>query len=338
MIIIKSFFPHKQITFRQHLIRMTRDYFSMPSQNEFWIKVNKTLRYHARRVARGICGAWWDMSRPQVRKPVFIIGCSRAGTTMVYRTYSEAEELGSLYRETHDFWAALHPLAERNWETHALKVTDASQRDRDIVSRYFYEHTGSCRFVDKNNQNGLSVPYLYTLFPDAHFVYVKRSPGDNINSLIEGWKKPEVFATWSTDLPETVVIDRGRYTRWCFFLADGWREYLYSPIEEVCAFQYRAMNTAILEARKIVPDSQWTEICYEDLLQDPVEGFRQTFDSTGLTFTKKLKEHCFKVLSNPYNAFSEIRLNKWLDGRNCERIEHVLPSVSAVAQRMGYTI
>jgi hypothetical protein len=257
---------------------------------------------------------------------------------MVYRTYSEAEELGSLYLETHDFWATLHPLAERNWETHGLRAEEASQHDRDIVSRYFYGYTGSCRFVDKNNQNGLCVPYLHAMFPSAHFVYIKRSPGDNINSLIEGWGKPDQFATWSYDLPETVAIDEGHYTRWCFFLSDGWRNYLQSPIEEVCAFQYKAMNKAILEARETVPLSQWTEIRYEDLLQDPIEEFRRAFKSTGLAFTRKLEKHCSSVLSNPYNAFSEIRVDKWRYGHNRERIERVLPRIADVAQHMGYTI
>ena len=310
----------------------------MSSVAEFWTKVDKTLRYHAHRAVRGIRGAWWDMRRPRACRPVFIVGCSRAGTTLVYRTYSEAEELISLYRETHDFWATLHALSERNWNSHIVTAAAACQNDRDAVARYFYTHTGSLCFVDKNNQNGLCVSYLYALFPDAHFVYIKRSPGDNINSLIEGWGKPEVFATWSTDLPETVAIDGGRYTRWCFFLSDGWRNYLQSPIEEVCAFQYRAMNEAILETKKTIPPSQWTEIRYEDLLQDPIEEFRRAFKSTGLAFTRKLEKHCSSVLSNPYNAFSEIRVDKWRYGRNRERIERVLPRIADVAQHMGYTI
>ena len=217
--------------------------------SEFWQKVDKTLRYHGRQTAIALRGAWWDVHPVKAKRPVFIIGCSRAGTTLVYKTLSESRELGTLQRETHDFWAELHPLQEKNWETHALAATDASEHDRDYVTRYFYAWTGNTRFVDKNNQNGLCVPYLYSLFPDACFIYVKRSPGDNLNSLIEGWGKPDEFATWSDDLPATVAIDGGRYKRWCFFLADGWRDFITASIEEVCAFQYNAINRAILDAR-----------------------------------------------------------------------------------------
>ncbi|MEW5943850.1 MAG: sulfotransferase [Pseudomonadota bacterium] len=303
---------------------------------EFRVKVDKTLRYYGHRFVDACRGMLWDVRRLAVDRPIFVVGCSRAGTTLVYKTFSESREIGSLQRETHDFWVALHPLAEKNWDTHALGAADASQRDRDAVNRYFYAHTGKRRFVDKNNQNGLCVPYLHALYPDAHFVYVKRSPGDNINSLIEGWGKPEEFATWSDDLPEQVAVEGGRYHRWCFFLADGWRDHLQAPIEEVCAFQYRAMNEAILGARRSIPVNRWSELFYEDLVRDPVGGFRNAFEACGVKFTRQIESHCAEVLARPYNAFSEIRLDKWRDGRNRERIERVLPRVEVVARKMGY--
>jgi hypothetical protein len=169
-------------------------------------------------------------------------------------------------------------------------------------------------------------------------VYVKRSPGDNINSLIEGWGKPEQFATWSSGLPARVAIDGGRYTRWCFFLPERWQEYLSSRIEEVCAFQYRAMNQAILAARAEIPPRQWTEICYERLIEDPVSCFRDAFGAVGVTFDEHLVRHCEAVLDKPYNAFSAIRLDKWRDGPNHARIERVFPLVADTARAMGYPV
>jgi len=299
-------------------------------------KVDKTLRHYGRGLQQAARALRWQLVPVGVTRPVFVVGCSRAGTTLVYKTFSEAEDLGSLQRETHDFWAGLHPLADQQWRSHALRAEDASPRDRAIVARYFYLHTGRGRFVDKNNQNGLCVPYLHTLFPDAHFVFVKRSPGDNINSLIEGWRRPEEFATWSETLPAEVAVDGGAYKRWCFFLPPGWRDYLEAPLEEVCALQYRSMNEALVAARGLVPAAQWTELFYEDLLRDPVAGFRRTFTEAGVAFSPALERHCAEVLAKPYNAFSEIRLDKWRDGRNRERIERVLPSVEAVAAAMGY--
>ena len=135
--------------------------------------VCKTLRHYNQSAVRTGRAMWWGLSRRALVRPIFVVGCSRAGTTLVYKTISQSKEIGSLQRETHDFWVALHPLEERNWSTHALGVADANPRDRDIVSRHFFSYTGKRRVVDKNNQNGLCVPYLHALFPDAHFVDIR---------------------------------------------------------------------------------------------------------------------------------------------------------------------
>lgn len=304
--------------------------------SEFFLKVDKTLRHHGRAVLRGARGVWWDLTRPPADRPVIVLGCSRAGTTVVYKTLSESPQLGTLQRETHDFWVDLHPLEEKNWDTHALEAADASEGDRSHVSRYFYAWTGRSRWVDKNNQNGLCVPYLQALFPDAVFVYVKRSPGDNINSLIEGWGKPDKYSTWTGHFPEKVAVDNGRYTRWCFFLAEGWRNYLQAPIEDVAAFQYQAINRAILDARANVPPGQWVEVFYEDLVRDPVAGYRSLYQGCGLDFTAGVEAHCKAVLSKPYDVFGEIKLDKWKDGRNRERVERVLERLAPLTREMGY--
>lgn len=308
------------------------------SLNNLTQKISKNVDYYGAALRRASRSARWGFSRLAANRPIFVVGCSRAGTTVVYKTLSESREIGSLQRETHDFWVDLHPLTEKNWDTHGLGAADASERDRVHVGRYFYTWTGHRRWVDKNNQNGLCVPYLHALFPDAVFVYVKRSPGDNLHSLIEGWGKPGEFATWSSQLPAKAAIDGGRYREWCFFLAPGWRDYVKAAIEDVAAFQYESINRAILEARQAIPRGQWVELYYEDLLRDAVGVFRRVFSGCCLSFDARLQEYCSKVLETPFNAFSAIRLDKWRDGANRERIERVLPKVADIAARMGYEL
>jgi hypothetical protein len=46
-------------------------------------KIDKTLRYHAKTMQRGLCGAWWNIAQPAADRPVIVLGCSRAGTTVV---------------------------------------------------------------------------------------------------------------------------------------------------------------------------------------------------------------------------------------------------------------
>lgn len=303
----------------------------------FTHKAIKTLNYHAFHTLRKMRGLYWDIKHSDTVSPVFVLGCSRAGTTLVYKVLSESAQLGSLNRETHDFWAELHPLEERNWDTHALPVSNASAAERMKIARYFYSYTGLHDFVDKNNQNGLCVPYLSALFPHARFVYIKRSPGDNINSLIEGWSRPDEFSTWSLSMREKVAIDNGKYTRWCFFLSDGWRDYLSRPIEEVCAFQYMTMNSEIISAKQAIDPSRWYELKYEDILENPDVAFKQMFDKLKLDYDSQTRARCLDAAAVPYNAFSGIRVDKWKEGRYASKVEAVMDITRKLAGEMGYT-
>ncbi|HET9642106.1 MAG TPA: sulfotransferase [Burkholderiaceae bacterium] len=304
---------------------------------ELGIKVRKTLQHQARQATVAARGRLWDAMRWPAVRPIFIVGCSRSGTLMLYKTLAESRELGALKRDLYAFWWRLHPPARKQWATNALGAEDATPYDRDAITRHFYAHTGRLRLVGKNNAHGLCIPYLHALFPDAHFVFIKRNPGDTLNSMMDGWARPERFATWSIDLPAEVAVDGERYTRWCFFLVEGWRAYLRSPLEEVCAFQYAAIHRAILDARAGVPSSQWTEVFYEDFIRDPLTGFRRLFASCDLRFDPALQRHAATALTRPFEPQSEIRAGKWREQAHVTRIERVLPALQGLARELGYT-
>ena len=304
---------------------------------DFLLKVDKTARFHGRRAIQAARRLWWSMTRAPAVQPVFVVGCSRAGTTVVYKVLSEAAELGSLSRETHDFWDTLHPVAAREWSTHALGPLDATADDRARVTRYFFSQTGRHRWVDKNNQNGLCVSYLDALFPDARFVFVTRQPGDNLVSLIEGWSRPEEFATWSESLATRVDFE-GRALPWCFFLAEGWRQYAKRPLEEICAFQYRAMNEALLAVESLFPPRRWVRVAYEDLLRTPRETVAKLFAQLDLHYDRKTAARCEAALGQKYNAFSDFAVDKWRNSPHARRVERVLPDLQPLASRLGYTL
>lgn len=299
-------------------------------------KIDKNIRYGSRQSLVTLRGLWWDRVRTPAERPVFIVSGSRSGTQMLYKTVSLSPAIASLNREIYAVWDALHHPSHSGWRTHALGLPEASAADRDAITRYFYAHTGRSRFVDKNNQHGLAVPYLHALFPDARFVYIKRAPGDTLNSMIEGWGMPERFGNWSRDLPASVAVDGGRFTRWCFYLADGWRDYLNAPVEEVCAFQYNAIHRAILAAREAIPTAQWTEVFYEDILRDPIVTLETVFERLELPFDESIRAQAATLLQRPYDALFEIGVEKWRSHAHRERIERALPLVAATARAMGY--
>lgn len=305
---------------------------------EFRLKVEKTLRHHTGRALVAWREALWNLAPRPADRPVFVVSGSRSGTQMLYKTLSLSPDIGTLNREIYAVWSRLHSPADKSWESHMLTREDASAADRDFLTRYFYARTGHRRFVDKNNQHGLAVPYLHALFPDARFVYIKRNPGDTLNSMIEAWGRPERYATWSKALPALVEVDRGRYTRWCHFLPKDWRDYLHAPIEEVCAFQYASIHGAIRRAARDIAPEQWLEVFYEDIVAHPVATNERIYHHCGLPFRREIKAQCSTLLERPYDAFSEIRVHKWRDKPYRERIERVLPSLAGLAAEMGYRL
>jgi hypothetical protein len=301
-------------------------------------KIDKTARHYGRRLVQGGRDLWWPwMDRNALSRPVLVVGCSRSGTTVTYKTLSLAPDIATLNREAHAFWESLHLAAERGWQTHDLTAGDATPGDREAVLRYYHRFLGARRFVDKTNQNGFRIPYLEALFDEPYFVFVKRSPGDNIHSLITGWGRPEEYGDWSAELPAEVRVEHGRYRRWCFFLFAGWRDYLAAPIEVVCARQWQAYNDAVLAARPAIPAQRWVEVVYEELLDDPVAVFATLFDRVGVEFSAVVRRHCETVISRPYNAFSRPERGKWRNSVDRERIERVLPMVAETAVALGYT-
>ena len=50
---------------------------------DFFEKVGKTLAFHARRAQRAARGLRWDLAPRAAVRPIIVIGCSRAGTTLV---------------------------------------------------------------------------------------------------------------------------------------------------------------------------------------------------------------------------------------------------------------
>jgi len=301
-------------------------------------KIDKTARHYGRRLVEGCRDLWWPwVNRGALCRPVLVVGCSRSGTTVTYKTLSLAPDIATLNREAHAFWESLHPVSERGWQMHDLTAAAATPSDREAALRYYHRFLGARRFVDKTNQNGFRIAYLEALFDEPYFVFVKRSPGDNIHSLITGWGRPEEYGDWSAALPAEVRIDHGRYRRWCFFLFAGWCDYVDASIEEVCARQWQVYNAAVLAARRGIPPERWVEVVYEELLDDPVAVFEALFHRLGLEFSTAVRRHCETVISRPYNAFSRPARDKWRHSEERERIERVLPLVAETAAALGYS-
>lgn len=283
---------------------------------------------------------YWQTTRPNSPEPVFIIGCSRSGTTVTYETITAAAQLLSFGHELPELWDSLWGPHHNNWESEAAGSEHACDEHRDAVLSYFFQHLGLGQVLDKTCINVMRLPYLYALFPKAKFIFIQRDGRDNISSMMDGWRQHGHFglSQFLGESPYPVNINKGEFKEWAFFLPPGWCNYNEAPLEEVCAYQWITANRMALDAKKIIPSEQWIHLRYEDIFDRPVEMFKGVFDRLEIPFSDALHEHCATLNKRPTSIVSgPPRKHKW-QGKNREAIEHILNKIQPLMQELGYDI
>ncbi len=291
-----------------------------------------------REVKYALKGLQWDLARPTLPDPVFVIGCSRSGTTVTYETIAAAPGLCSFGYEIPSYWNGLWGPEKNGWHSEAAYAKDAHQEHRDATRRYFYQRLGKGRVLDKTCINVMRLPYLYELFPKAKFVFIHRDGRDNVSSMMDGWRHDGHFrlSQFLGPSPEPVAINNGEFDEWSFFLPPGWRNYNRAPLEEVCACQWLTANQMALEAKEFIPSDQWIQLRYEDIFERPVEMFRPVFEFLDIPFDSALEARCAGLNKRPTSIVKGApKRQKWKE-HNPEAIERILPMIRPLMEELGY--
>lgn len=292
----------------------------------------RQLRYELR-------GLWYDLAHPSMPDPVFVVGCSRSGTTITYETLAAAPQFLKFGWEIPQFWDGLYGPLSNGWQSEAAGAQDARPEHRNAALRYFYQRLGAGWVLDKTCINVLRIPYLHALFPAAKFVFIQRDGRDNISSMMDGWRLGRTDGRFELSqffgpFPEPVAINGGEFKEWAFFLAPGWREYNHASLEEVCAFQWLSANRLALGAKRGIPPEQWIQLRYEDIFERPVEMFEEAFTRLGLPFTAALRVRCANL--QPTSVVKGApKKQKWKDS-NPEAIARILPMIAPMLRELGY--
>ncbi len=131
-----------------------------------------------------------------VKKPIFILGTGRSGTTILGIVLSMHKEVGYL-NEPKAIWHLTHPHEDiignysRDDAKFRLDAEDATDDMRQRVTQMFGAYlTVTCakRLVDKYPELIFRVDFVRSLFPDARFIFLVRNGWDTCQS-IAAWSK-----------------------------------------------------------------------------------------------------------------------------------------------------
>jgi len=272
-----------------------------------------------------------ELRRPPAR-PIFVVGCPRSGTTLLFQLLRCHENVRALPGEGHVLWNAYQHPRLKGWTSDRATGADIRPGEAGYLYAAINRLAGGFRFLDKTPKNVLKIPYLAALFPDASFVLIKRDGPGTVSSLIDGWKARRGI---SYRLPIPLhLADLPRTRLWSFVLPQGWRQVVGTSIAEVAALQYvDSWETALTDVRAL-PAGSWTVVSYEDLVADPVRESRRLLEVLELPASDQVEAFARRLPHNPVAAITPPAPGKWR--RNAEDILRIYPSIAPTVARLGY--
>jgi hypothetical protein len=273
-----------------------------------------------------------------LERPIVILGAPRAGTTLLFETLAELEDVWTIGRESHGIIESklkLRPPDGR--ESNRLTVEDADQdtieelragfisglRDRSgtlLMDALAHGAQPRIRFVEKTPRNCLRVPFIHRVFPDARFIFLHRDARENISSLIEGWNSGR-FVSYRLDGDP-----------WSFILPPNWQAMDRRDRARLAAFQWKSANEYCLNDLARLPREQWISVGYSDLTANPVRQIRRICQFAGIRMDARFEASLRRPLPHSSSTLSAPREGKWR--AHASELETVMAGLQSLSDRI----
>ncbi len=264
-------------------------------------------------------------SRPAV-SPIFLVGCPRSGTTLLFDLLRRHPCLVSMPDEGHAYWTAYNHPRRHGWRSDALGAEDTSPAEKRYLDSAF-ARLGPGRVLDKTPKNVLRIPYLRALYPDAKIVLVIRDGPPTVASLLEGWRRRRGA---SYLLPEPLRLRDYDSRLWRYVLPPGWQGLRATELAGVSTFQYEACNSAAIDDRELVD----VIVRYEDMVAKPVEELCALTSRLGCPHSQDVLQAAEQSPQQLRGALSPPRRDKWRDV--LDDLHAYLPRIQEQAATWGY--
>jgi Sulfotransferase family len=253
------------------------------------------------------------MRGQSIERPIFVIGCGRSGTTVLYEALCAHPHVAWFSNYT-ERWPRTPQLALLSYLRRFQRICRSSSRfapkpvegyplwnmcsarsevagNAPLVESDVFESESQClkqliadhlryqhasRFVNKNTRNSRRIRYLRQIFPDAQFIHLLRDPRATAASLVR--------VSWWRDLP-LWWADNQTPRR---LTARGHTDAV------LAANHWRFVVERLLADSQTLPASQYLEVRYEEFIDSPTQVLAQIVEFCGLpwsaSFAKNVAE------------------------------------------------
>jgi hypothetical protein len=260
--------------------------------------------------------------KSEIRKPIFILGTGRSGTTILGKILSLHREVGWL-NEPKLMWHIACPDEDINgnytdkparYRLSANDVTDSTRQAMHNLYNAYLSCTRNSRVLDKYPELIFRIPFVKTIFPDAKFLLLVRNGYDTCSSI----------GNWSKKHESTSAYDNGQKEDWWGLDNRKWRCLMNELVQDnvglskvadqiskfnlqtdMAAIEWILSMQAGLQAIADNPDS-FHMIHYEKLANYPADTLNSVLQYCELSPDKALIKYAAKTLrpARNHSAFA----------------------------------
>jgi len=219
---------------------------------------------------------------PVLKKPIFIIGCPRSGTSIFAELYAVHPWVAN-WSEAGRIWDPVNYFnkeSDHHWDS-SMVTEEKASRLHSFFEWYRRKNNGK-RFVNKHPRSSVRITFIRKIFPDAYFLHVIRDGRAVVNSIIN-------------KIREDYVRQTTPFGNFC--KPPDWRRYQRKDIIEQTAWQWTKILEHIME-NKAELGNRYFEVKYEDFCIKPREIFAAAFKFGELPVSQKIIGEIPSVLKN----------------------------------------
>ena len=282
----------------------------------------------------------------RLKKPIFIIGAARSGTTLVGDILNKHKDI-AYWVEPKYIWRYRNASSS----TDIRKGKEATLAVQKYIHSKFSNYVKQCkkkRFMEKTPSNCFRIPFIYKIFPDGRFLHIIRDGRDVAFSAQKKWSSsPNPTALWrrvvSFEIPlrdapcyakDVIrdVIGRQFLPKKAFIWGPRFPgiydiQKQYSTIE-TCAIQWYQSVLAAMEGLREIPAKQQMTFKFEELLSTPESLLRQVLKFTDL-------EPETNVFNYALTKIDQTATRRWEQKEAC-KVKLIEPYIHDLLFELGY--
>ena len=291
-----------------------------------WIRdtIDQDQRFYLRKSRSLSFKRFQGLLHPNLKQPIFIFGSPRSGTTFLGDCLQELPEI-SYHYEPVLTKAAVRYIYGQQWSKKKAQIFY-----RAVYSWLMRIHgDGDLRFAEKTPRNSFIIPFHYETFPDAKFIHIIRDGRDVAISLAKcPW--------YRNDRKNSCAQEPGGYPFGpkARFWVEKERQQEFETTNDIhrCIWLWRKYLTSALEGASILPQHQYHELKYEDLVTSPSLECDKLLDFLEISdFQSRSQLH--KIIAQKAKSDS---VGNWQSQLSPDQLQEIYLESGDWLQKLGY--